>query len=131
MIEKRKNVLVAGIILAGGLASRIGGGDKTLLKLDKYTILEHVLKKLSKQVEEVVLNANGDTTRFSKYKVPVINDITKGNQGPLAGILAGLEWADQKGFAQIVTVAADTPFFPCTLVKDLISAKEKTNSAIA
>ena len=120
-----------GVILAGGLASRMGGGDKSLKSLGKKTILELVMDRLSPQVKTIVLNANGDPRRFSKYKIPVIHDHTDQCLGPLAGVLSGLDWAYENGFNQIVTVAADTPFFPLTLVQALSEALLNSNSQIA
>ena len=120
-----------GVILAGGLASRMGGGDKSLKSLGKKTILESVMDRLSPQVKTMVLNANGDPRRFSKYKIPVIQDETNGFLGPLAGVLSGLDWAYENGFDQIVTVAADTPFFPMRLVETLSDALSNSGSQIA
>ncbi len=122
---------ILGVILAGGLASRMGGGDKSLKCLGKETILESVVNRLSPQVKTIVLNANGDPRRFSKYKIPVIQDETNGFLGPLAGVLSGLDWAYENGFSQIVTVAADTPFFPLTLVKMLDASLINTGAQIA
>ena len=122
---------IVGVILAGGLASRMGGGDKTLYSLGKKTILESVLDRLTPQVTTVVLNANGNPHRFSKYKIPVIHDQTDQFLGPLAGVLSGLEWAFENGFTRIVTVAADTPFFPLTLVKILSVGLLNSGSQIA
>ena len=126
-----KSLLIPGIILAGGLASRMGGGDKTLLKLKNKTILQHVIDRLAPQVNVVVLNANGNPERFSRYRVIVIPDNVDGFLGPLAGVLAGLDWAEKKGFQYIVTVAGDTPFFPRTLVSDLVSELQSSESTIA
>ncbi len=131
MIVENGSNNIAGVILAGGLASRMGGGDKSLNSLGKKTILESVIDRLSPQVTAIVLNANGDPLRFSKYKIPVVQDETNGFLGPLAGVLSGLDWAYENGFNQIVTVAADTPFFPTTLVKTLRAALSNSGSQIA
>ncbi|MDG2474228.1 MAG: molybdenum cofactor guanylyltransferase MobA [Paracoccaceae bacterium] len=122
---------MVGVILAGGLASRMGGGDKSLKLLGEKTILEYVIDRLSPQVTRVVLNANGDPQRFSKFKIPVIHDQTDRFLGPLAGVLSGLDWANDNGFNQIVTVAADTPFFPMSLVKTLCDSLSNSDSQIA
>lgn len=122
---------IGGVILAGGLASRMGGGDKSLKLLGKKTILQSVMDRLAPQVTTVVLNANGDPRRFSKYKISVVHDQTNQFLGPLAGVLSGLDWAYENGFTQIVTVAADTPFFPLTLVKTLSDALSNSDSQIA
>jgi len=126
-----KSVDIAGVILAGGLSSRMGGGDKSLKLLGNKTILEHVIERLSPQVATMVLNANGDPQRFSRFGTPVIQDQTDGFLGPLAGVLSGLEWAEKNGFQRIITVAADTPFFPKTLARDLCSAVSNSSAPIA
>ena len=111
-----------GVILAGGQARRMGGGDKGLLPLGDQTLLQYVIDRLSPQVDELALNVNGDPARFSSYALPVIPDSIANYPGPLAGVLAGLDWAAEKGADSIVTVAADTPFFPCDLVPQLLLA---------
>ncbi|MEM7598015.1 MAG: molybdenum cofactor guanylyltransferase MobA [Pseudomonadota bacterium] len=113
-----------GVILAGGQATRMGGGDKGLLLLGDTTILTHVIARLRPQVAQVALNANGASARFEPYRLPVLSDSVKGFAGPLAGVLAGLDWAAEQGAESIVTVAADTPFFPCDLVPRLQLAGE-------
>lgn len=112
-----------GVILAGGLARRMGGGDKGLRPLGHGTILSHVMDRLSPQVAGLALNANGDAARFD-LGLPVIADTIEGFAGPLAGVLAGLDWAADQGAEAIVTAAADTPFFPCDLVPRLQLAGE-------
>lgn len=113
-----------GVILAGGQATRMGGGDKGLLPLGDTTLLGHVLDRLSPQVADIALNANGDPARFAALGLPVIADSIEGFAGPLAGVLAGLDWAAEQGADSIVTAAADTPFFPCDLVPRLQLAAE-------
>ncbi|MBS9717492.1 molybdenum cofactor guanylyltransferase MobA [Pseudohalocynthiibacter aestuariivivens] len=120
-----------GVILAGGQARRMGGGDKGLLPLGGARILDHVIERLDPQVAELALNANGDATRFSEFGLPVIADSIEGFAGPLAGVLAGLDWAAKKGADHIVTAAADTPFFPADLVPQLILAAETLGTPIA
>jgi len=110
-----------GVILAGGLARRMGGGDKGLLPLGAGTILSHVVARLEPQVAGLALNANGDPLRFAGLGLPVIRDTIDGFAGPLAGVLAGLDWAAEQGAGHIVTAAADTPFFPCDLVPRLLA----------
>ncbi|WP_108484842.1 molybdenum cofactor guanylyltransferase MobA [Oceaniglobus ichthyenteri] len=111
-----------GVILAGGLARRMGGGDKGLLPLGAGTILSHVVARLEPQVAGLALNANGDPSRFATLGLPVLPDSIDGFVGPLAGVLAGLDWAAEQGGDHIVTAAADTPFFPCDLVARLCAA---------
>ncbi|MGC1504165.1 MAG: molybdenum cofactor guanylyltransferase MobA [Sulfitobacter sp.] len=113
-----------GVILAGGQATRMGGGDKGLLRLGGQTLLDHVMDRLAPQVAEVALNANGDPARFSAFDLPVLADSIDGFAGPLAGVLAGLDWAAMRGGETIVTAAADTPFFPCDLVPQLLLQSE-------
>ena len=108
-----------GVILAGGQATRMGGGDKGLLPLGEDTLLDRVIDRLSPQVDAIALNANGDPARFDAFGLPVVPDSIDGFPGPLAGVLAGLDWAAEKGAETIVTVAADTPFFPTDLVAHL------------
>lgn len=113
-----------GVILAGGQATRMGGGDKGLLTLGGKPLLRHVIGRLQPQVAGLALNANGDATRFASCGLPVLPDSIGGFAGPLAGVLAGLDWAAREGADSIVTAAADTPFFPCDLVLRLLSAGE-------
>jgi len=120
-----------GVILAGGQATRMGGGDKGLLKLGNQTILDHVISRLSPQVADLALNANGDPDRFSGLGLVVIHDTIEGFAGPLAGVLAGLDWAFRKGADHIVTAAADTPFFPADLAPQLMVAAEDAGKPIA
>ena len=120
-----------GVILAGGLATRMGGGDKTLRDLQGRPILAHVIERLRPQVAGMALNANGDPARFAEWDLPVIPDSIDGFAGPLAGVLAGLDWAADQGATQIVTVAADTPFFPSDLTGRLVAGAEAQGVSIA
>ncbi|MTI03013.1 molybdenum cofactor guanylyltransferase MobA [Roseibium sp. RKSG952] len=113
-----------GVILAGGLATRMGGGDKGLLQLGGQSLLSHVINRLAPQVDGLALNANGDPARFADFDLPVIADTIEGFAGPLAGVLAGLDWAAEQGADSIVTAAADTPFFPHDLVMRLMNSAE-------
>ena len=109
-----------GVILAGGLATRMGGGDKALLELGRGTLLDQVIARLDAQVDGLAINANGDPARFERFGLPVLADSIDGFLGPLAGVLAGLDWAADQGADTIVTVAGDTPFFPENLVEKLL-----------
>jgi len=120
-----------GVILAGGQATRMGGGDKGLLTLGGGTILSHVIERLEPQVADLALNANGDIARFADLGLPVISDSISGFPGPLSGVLAGLDWAAEQGADHIVTAAADTPFFPCDLVAQLLLAAQTAGTNIA
>lgn len=112
---------IAGVILAGGRATRIGGGDKGMLMLGDQPLMAHAIDRLRRQVDTTILNANGDTTRFQEFDLPVIADSLPDHPGPLAGVLSGLDWAAANGFSAIVTAAADTPFFPTDLVKRMLN----------
>lgn len=113
-----------GVILAGGLATRMGGGDKGLLPLGQGTLMDQVIARIEPQVGGLALNANGNPDRFKALGLPVLADSIPDYAGPLAGVLAGLDWAATQGADTIVTVAADTPFFPCDLVPQLMLAAE-------
>ncbi|SHH28859.1 molybdenum cofactor guanylyltransferase MobA [Cognatishimia maritima] len=114
-----------GVILAGGQSRRMGGGDKGMLTLGDKPILQHVIDRLAPQVSAMALNANGDGARFQSFGLLVLPDSIAGFPGPLAGVLAGLDWAHSQGAEAIVTAAADTPFFPHNLVARLIAAADK------
>ena len=120
-----------GVILAGGLATRMGGGDKGLLQLGGQSLLSRVIERLEPQVAGLALNANGDAARFADFELPVIADSIEGFAGPLAGVLAGLDWAATQGADCIVTAAADTPFFPADLVPRLLLAAEDAGTTMA
>jgi molybdopterin-guanine dinucleotide biosynthesis protein A len=117
---------VAGIILAGGLSRRMGGGDKALRLLGEKPLLQHVIDRLWPQVSAVAINANGDPARYLEFGLPVIADATPDRPGPLAGVLAGMDWAAAQlpEAKQIVTVACDTPFFPADLVDRFFEARK-------
>jgi molybdopterin-guanine dinucleotide biosynthesis protein A len=120
-----------GVILAGGQSRRMGGGDKGFLRLGGETLLARVIDRLRPQVGAVAINANGDPARFAEYDLPVIPDSVADYPGPLAGVLAGLDWAAEQGASHIVTAAADTPFFPANLTARLIAAAEAEGVALA
>jgi molybdenum cofactor guanylyltransferase len=115
---------VAGVVLAGGLSRRMGGGDKGLRELGGKPMLSHVIARLKAQASPVALNANGDPSRFEAFGLPVISDATADFAGPLAGVLAGLRWAAAAAPEArfIVTAACDTPFLPRNLVEALLAA---------
>ncbi|NUS19682.1 MAG: molybdenum cofactor guanylyltransferase MobA [Mesorhizobium sp.] len=123
---------VAGIILAGGQSRRMGGGDKPLLSFGKARLLDHIAARLKPQVATLGLNANGDPARFAAMGLPVIEDTVPGYAGPLAGIVAGLEWASGQAARQwLMSAAGDTPFFPDNLVERLVAAVHDRPGAIA
>lgn len=113
---------VLGVILAGGRATRMGGGDKGLRMLGEKRIIDHVIERLAPQCVGLAINANGDPARLAEFGLPVLPDSLADHPGPLAGVLAGLDWAARHGADAIVTAAADTPFFPADLVARLQEA---------
>jgi molybdenum cofactor guanylyltransferase len=122
---------VAGVILAGGLARRMGGGDKGLIALGGKPILAHVIERLRPQVKTLIINANGGPDRFAGYGLPIVADSIAGSAGPLAGVLAGLDWAAGEGFGFIATAATDTPFFPRDLVERFWAGVEGAQAQLA
>ena len=114
---------IAGLVLAGGGSTRLGGGDKTLLSLDGEPMMSVIIARLTPQVENIAISANGDPERFARYGVPVLADDPAGSAGPLSGVLSGMRWAAScTGCSRILTVAGDTPFFPDDLATRLREA---------
>jgi molybdopterin-guanine dinucleotide biosynthesis protein A len=111
-----------GMILAGGQATRMGGGDKALRPFRGGTLLGAVIARLSPQVADLALNANGDPARLAGSGLPVIADSVPGQPGPLAGILAAMDWAAARGAESVLTAPCDTPFLPGDLVPRLLLA---------
>lgn len=126
-----KMAVPPGVILAGGRATRMGGGDKALLRLGGATLLDRVIARLGPQVGALALNANGDPARFAGCGLPVLPDSVPDRPGPLAGILAALDWAARLGAGRVVTVPADTPFLPADLVARLLAAADGTAPVLA
>ncbi|MGA8697965.1 MAG: molybdenum cofactor guanylyltransferase, partial [Xanthobacteraceae bacterium] len=114
-----------GLVLAGGLARRMGGGDKARITIGGVTILQRVLACLKPQCTSLVINANGDPARFADTKLPVVSDNVPDFAGPLAGILAGLDWAatHAKECEWLASVPGDCPFLPNDLVARLHAAR--------
>lgn len=124
---------IAGLILAGGLARRMGGGDKAMIEVEGQSLLDRVIERLSPQVGPMILNANGDPNRFAQFTLPVVPDVVEGYAGPLVGVLTGLEWLAEHtmGVEWMVSVAADTPLFPLDLVERLHRAVMEENADLA
>jgi molybdopterin-guanine dinucleotide biosynthesis protein A len=122
-----------GLVLAGGLARRMGGGDKPRTSIGGATILSRVLERLKPQCTRMVLNANGDPARFADTRLPVIADDVPDFAGPLAGILAGLDWAAENApdVATVVSVPGDCPFLPHDLVARLDEARAASGKPLA
>ena len=117
-----------GVVLAGGLARRMGGGDKPLRDLGGRPLLAHVLERLAPQVAGVAINANGEGARFAAFGLPVWPDTLPGHPGPLAGILAAMENSPAEW---VVTVPGDGPFLPADLVARLHAAREAAGTKLA
>jgi molybdopterin-guanine dinucleotide biosynthesis protein A len=120
-----------GVILAGGRATRMGGGDKGLRMVGGRRLIDHVIDRLGPQCGAMAINANGDPARLSEFGLPVVADSLADHPGPLAGVLAGLDWAAGQGATAIVTAAADTPFFPKDLVTQLMASAGPSRLCLA
>jgi len=124
---------IPGVLLAGGLARRMGGGDKPMRQIAGRTILDRVIARLAPQCDGLILNANGDPARFAAYGLPVIADDVAEFPGPLAGILAGLDWvaANRPGVSFMLSAAADCPFLPRDLAARLEQARRAQGAQLA
>ena len=124
---------IVGLLLAGGQSRRMGGGDKALRVIGGVSLLQRVIERLQPQVETLVLNANGDPARFAGFGLTVVPDSVPGFAGPLAGVLAGLDWtADHcPNCTHVVSVATDAPFLPRDLVSRLLRDMEKSGAELA
>ena len=122
-----------GLVVAGGLARRMGGGDKALIEIGGVTILGRVLARLRPACAGIVLNANGDPTRFARFRLPVVPDSVPDFAGPLAGILAGLDWAaiHAPEIAWMVSAPGDCPFLPHDLVARLHQVRQQAGTPLA
>ncbi len=122
-----------GLVLAGGLARRMGGGDKALISIGGVTILDRVLARLRPACTGIVLNANGDPARFARFGLPVIPDSVPDFAGPLAGILAGLDWAARHvpDITWMASAPGDCPFLPRDLVSRLHQVRKAQGAALA
>jgi molybdopterin-guanine dinucleotide biosynthesis protein A len=126
-------IKIPGVLLAGGLARRMGGGDKPMRRIGGRTILERVIARLKPQCDGLILNANGDPARFSAFGLPVISDNVADFPGPLAGILAALDWAaaHRPDAEWILSAAADCPFLPRDLVARLYQGLSGQDAQLA
>jgi molybdopterin-guanine dinucleotide biosynthesis protein A len=124
---------VVGLLLAGGLSRRMGGGDKCLRPLGGTPILARIVERVRPQVRHLVLNANGDPARFAAYGLPIVADSIEGFAGPLAGVLAGLDWAAAHApdCPWVASVPTDAPFLPEDLVAGLLAATDEADMACA
>ena len=121
-----------GLVLAGGLARRMGGGDKARIEIGGVSILDRVLACLSAQCNGIIINANGEPARFADTGLTVVPDNVPGFVGPLAGILAGLDWlaAQENGIEWLLSVPGDCPFLPDDLVERLHQARRKLGAGV-
>jgi molybdopterin-guanine dinucleotide biosynthesis protein A len=126
-------IATLGLVLAGGLARRMGGGDKPRTMIGGQTILSRVIDRLTPQCTRLILNANGDPSRFADTKLPVIADDVPDFAGPLAGVLAGLDWAatNAPGIEYVASVPGDCPFLPRDLVARLHQARADAGQPLA
>jgi molybdenum cofactor guanylyltransferase len=122
---------ILGAIIAGGHSTRMGGREKSFLELAGASLLERTLSRLRFQVDDVVINANGDASRFSAAGVVVVEDVLTNVGTPLSGLHAALYYGASKGFDAVVTVPSDAPFLPLDLVERLLEGGEVTGAAIA
>ncbi|UQD83920.1 molybdenum cofactor guanylyltransferase MobA [Bradyrhizobium elkanii USDA 76] len=124
---------VPGVLLAGGLARRMGGGDKPMRKIAGRTILQRVIDRLAPQCSALIINANGDPARFAAFGLPVVADDVADYPGPLAGILAALDWvaANRPDAQWVLSAAGDCPFLPRDLVARLAQARAAENAELA
>ena len=122
-----------GVLLAGGLGRRMGGGDKPLREIGGRTLLARAIERLALQCESLIVNANGDPTRFAPLGLPVVADTVEGFAGPLAGILTALEWVRQHRPENewIVSIPTDSPFLPRDLVSGLHRARLEAGKSLA
>lgn len=124
---------IPGVLLAGGLARRMGGGDKPMRQIAGRTILDRVIARLAPQCDGLIINANGDPARFASFGLPVVADGVADFPGPLAGILAALDWmaANRPEASLVLSAAADCPFLPRDLVSRLHQALTEQNAQLA
>ena len=120
---------VLGVILAGGLSTRMRGEDKSLMPLAGLPLIGHAINRLSSQVDRIIINTNGNHSDFNSFGLPIVSDTIEGFLGPLSGILAGMDYAAEYGYSHLLTVAADTPFFPDDLCQRLLIDCCKINIA--
>jgi molybdopterin-guanine dinucleotide biosynthesis protein A len=127
------NVRPVGVLLAGGLARRMGGGDKPLRMLQDRPLLDHVIAAVAPQCAALVLNANGDASRFAPWGLPVVADTLPDHPGPLAGVLAGMRWAalHHPAATDVLSVPTDTPFLPRDLAARLMAGRGASALACA
>jgi len=127
------NGAIVGVLLAGGLSRRMGGGDKMLRSIGGQTILSRVIGRMAPQTRHLILNANGDPARFESFGLPVVTDTVAGHAGPLAGVLTGMEWAAAHApdCPWVLTAPTDAPFLPVDLASRLLAGVEARQADMA
>jgi molybdopterin-guanine dinucleotide biosynthesis protein A len=132
MSKTASDAPIVGVLLAGGQARRMGGGDKALLALGGRPLIAHGIARLASQVSRLIINANGPPERFAAFGLPVVADVVGGFAGPLAGILSGLEWARDHvpECRLVVTAPTDAPFLPDDLVARFVTARRAQEAEI-
>ncbi len=122
-----------GVLLAGGLARRMGGGDKPLRAIGERTLIDRAIDRIAPQCDGLIVNANGDPARFATFGLPVVADTVEGFAGPLAGILAALEWvaANRPDIGWVLSIPTDSPFLPSDLVSRLHEARAAADLPLA
>jgi molybdopterin-guanine dinucleotide biosynthesis protein A len=121
-----------GLVLDGGRARRMGGADKGLMMLAGRPMIAHAIERLRRQVVTLAISANGDPSRFASFGLPVVADNPPDYSGPLAGVLAGLEFCARSTFrlTHVATLPGDTPFAPEDFVARLHAARRAANAEI-
>jgi molybdopterin-guanine dinucleotide biosynthesis protein A len=122
--------VIAGLVLAGGRGTRMGGVDKPLLMLADRSLIEIIIERLSPQVGPLAISANGDPERYTGFGLKVLADDITG-RGPLGGILRGLAWAGAEGADSLLSIPGDTPFIPTDLVQRLSPAPSWAENSTA
>jgi molybdopterin-guanine dinucleotide biosynthesis protein A len=131
MVQIRAMTFQPAIILAGGRSSRMGGGHKSLLEIGGQAMIRRVIARAEGQCRPLALNANGDPAAFRDLGLPILPDTVPDLPGPLAGVLVGMDWAAGQGARHVISIAADTPFFPLDLCARLTAASQDGGPVMA
>ncbi len=124
---------IAGVILAGGHATRMAGQDKSLLQLNGEPILSHIIRRAAPQVSRLLLSLNRHPDKFSRFRLPIIADRSRAGSGPLAGIYSAMVWLEQQHPSTefLACFPADVPWFPAHIVEDLLQRASESDSLVA
>ena len=122
---------IIGAIIAGGKSSRMEAREKAFLELGGKSILSHLIERFGPQVDQLVINANGEPARFSEFGLVVIPDVLTSLTTPLAGLHASLQFAQKARAEVLVSVPSDTPFLPPDLVSKFLEKTVASGAAIA